>query len=308
MKGQLLLCLLFQVFCVFVLADVWKVKVEPEMNALVSSCVVLPCSFKYPGKTQPSDRTVAMWHKKDKNNEYIYHEDQPHVEDSFKKRTRLVGRLGELNCSLEIDEVKGHDNGPFCLKVELQTGTHSFVNNCVHLKMIEEAPPPELHFEQSVEEGHPAIFRCSVRHTCPSHQPTLTWNHDGKEMVTYKVIGHGNWEVESVLTFIPTKEDDHKDITCTVKYHGVKTQHETRRPLFVKEQATVNHILIPVFCGLGAAFLTGGLCFLIFKRNNGWKPEYLGNTHIDKSTPPDSARAKNKDLLYINQPDYFNFL
>lgn len=100
----------------------------------------------------------------------------------------------------------------------------------------EEARPPELLSEHSVQEGQPAVFKCSVRHTCPSHQPRLTWSHSGKEMLTYKDIGHGNWEVESILTFTPTKDDDHSDIICTVKYHGnrVKGTFEARRPVFVK--------------------------------------------------------------------------
>ncbi|XP_073718673.1 sialic acid-binding Ig-like lectin 14 isoform X1 [Misgurnus anguillicaudatus] len=272
MKGQLLLHLLFQVFWVFVFADVWKVKVEHEMKALVSSCVVLPCSFQYPGTRQPSARTRGIWHKKDKWDDYVYSEDKTLIVDNFKGRTRLVGRLGALNCSLEIDEVKGHDNGPFCFRVELQTSEkdkYSFVDNCVHINMIEQASQPELHSDQAVQEGHPAIFRCSVRHTCPSYQPTLTWNHNGHNMMSFKDIGHGNWEVESILTFTPTKDDDHSDITCTVSYHGVRDKFAAIRPIFVKaEQTDVNHILIPVFCVLGAALLAGGLCFFIGKRCN----------------------------------------
>ncbi|XP_073718671.1 myelin-associated glycoprotein-like [Misgurnus anguillicaudatus] len=264
------LLLWLQVFWVFVFADVWKVEVQHEMKALVKSCVVLPCSFQYPGTGQPSARTRGIWHKKEsKNKDYVYSEDKTLIEDNFKGRTRLVGRLGEKNCSLEIDDVKDHDNGPFCFRVELETSEkkrYSFVDNCVHISMIEQASQPELHSDQAVQEGRPAIFRCSVRHTCPSHQPNLTWNHDGQNMMSYKDIGHGNWEVESILTFTPTKDDDHSDIMCTVNYHGVKDQFVASRAIFVKELATLNHILIPVFCGLGVALLVGGLSFFIIKK------------------------------------------
>lgn len=120
-------------------ADVWKVKVEHEMEALVKSCVVLPCSFQYPGTVQPSARTRGIWHNKDKWDDYVYYEDVTRILDNFKGRTKLVGRLGDLNCSLEIDDVKGHDNGPFCFRVELQTSDknkYSFVENCVHVNII----------------------------------------------------------------------------------------------------------------------------------------------------------------------------
>uniref|UniRef100_A0A672L7J0 Ig-like domain-containing protein n=1 Tax=Sinocyclocheilus grahami TaxID=75366 RepID=A0A672L7J0_SINGR len=256
--------------CAGVFADVWKVHVEPEMKALVSSCVVLPCSFKYPVQEQPSDRIRAMWHMKDNWNDIIFHKDSTRVKDSFKGRTKLIGSLGRSNCSLEIDEVKNHDNGPYCFRVELETSQkdkYSFVKNCVSIKMIEQASKPELQAEQSVPEGEPAVFKCSVRHTCPSYQPTLTWSHTGKATINIKDIRHGNWETESVLTFVPQKEDDHTSITCTVKHHGnVEGKMTATHRIFVKEQATLSHILIPVISCLGSALLFGLLCFFIVKK------------------------------------------
>ncbi|KAL1261111.1 hypothetical protein QQF64_008938 [Cirrhinus molitorella] len=258
------------IICTGVFADVWKVHVESEMEALVSSCVVVPCSFTYPAQQQPSDRIRAMWHMKDKRDEIIFHKDSTRVLDNFKGRTKLLGSLGGSNCTLEIDEVRNHDNGPYCFRVELETSVkdkYSFVDNCVSFKMIEQASKPELQAEQSVQEGEPAVFKCSVRHTCPSHQPTLTWSHPGKIIMSYKDIGRGIWEAESLLTFTPTKEDDHSDITCTVKYHGnVKGEMTETRPIFVKEKATLSHILIPVLSCLGAALFVGLLCFFIVKR------------------------------------------
>uniref|UniRef100_A0A671KHB2 Ig-like domain-containing protein n=2 Tax=Sinocyclocheilus anshuiensis TaxID=1608454 RepID=A0A671KHB2_9TELE len=258
------------IICAGVFADVWKVRVESEMKALVSSCVVLPCSFKYPVQEQPSDRIRAIWHMKGNRDDIIFHKDSTRVKDSFKGRTKLIGSLGGFNCSLEIDKVKNHDNGPYCFRVELETSQkdkYSFVENCVSIKMIEQASKPELQAEQSVQEGEPAVFKCSVRHTCPSYQPTLTWSHAGKAVMSYKDISHGNWEAESVLTFIPQKEDDHSSITCTVKHHGnVEGEMTATHLIFVKERATLSHILIPSISGLGAALLVGLLCFFIVKR------------------------------------------
>ncbi|ROI15233.1 Sialic acid-binding Ig-like lectin 14 [Anabarilius grahami] len=211
-----------------------------------------------------------MWHMKDKQEEFIYHNDPTKVLDNFKGRTKLIGSLGDLNCSLEIDAVKNHDNGPYCFRVELETSKidkYTFVHNCVTIKMIEQASKPELHAEMSVQEGQSTVSKCSVQHTCPSYQPTLTWSHSGKTIMSYKDIGHGKWEAESLLTFNPTKEDNHKSITCTVKYHGsVRGEMQATQPIFVKEQETLNHILIPTISGLGAALLVGLLCFFVVKR------------------------------------------
>lgn len=129
----------FAVLCAVVLADVWKVDVVPKMEALVSSCVVLPCSFKYPAQEQPSERIKGIWHKKNNNKDHIYDGDPTKVEDNFKGRTKLIGSLGGFNCSLEIDEVKNIDNGPYCFRVELETSEkdkYSFMDNCVSITMI----------------------------------------------------------------------------------------------------------------------------------------------------------------------------
>ncbi|CAM4555581.1 unnamed protein product [Leuciscus chuanchicus] len=264
-QAGVLLCWL-HVLCAVVFGDVWKVEVESKMDALVSSCVVLPCTFKYPAQEQPSSRIRAMWHTKTNRKDYIYNNDHTNVIENFKGRTKLIGSLGALNCSLEIDGVRNHDNGPYCFRVELGTSAkYSFVNNCVTIKMIEKASKPELLAETSVEEGQPLIFKCSVRHTCPSHQPTLSWNHTGKTITSYKDIGHGKWEAESSLTFIPTKEDDHSSVACTVKYHGsVEGEMQVTHQIFVKvEQANLSHFIIPTISGLGAALLVGLLCLIV---------------------------------------------
>ncbi|CAM4555589.1 unnamed protein product [Leuciscus chuanchicus] len=265
-QAGVLLCWL-HVLCAVVFGDVWKVEVESKMDALVSSCVVLPCTFKYPAQEQPSSRIRAMWHTNTKPEEFIYHNDPTRVKDSFKGRTKLIGSLGDLNCSLEIDGVRNHDNGPYCFRVELVTSIkdkYSFVNNCVTIKMIEKASKPELLAETSVAEGQPVIFKCSVRHTCPSHQPTLSWSHPGTTIMSYKDIGQGTWEAESLLTFTPTKEDDHSSVACTVKYHGsVEGEMQVTHQIFVKEQANLSHFIIPTISGLGAALLVGLLCLII---------------------------------------------
>ncbi|XP_056329538.1 myelin-associated glycoprotein-like [Danio aesculapii] len=227
--------------CAAVLADVWKVDVEVNMEALVSSCVVLPCNFTYPAQQQPSDRIRAIWHKNKKWDDILFHRDSTLIEDNFKGRTKLIGSLGSLSCSLEIDEVKNTDSGPYCFRVELETAPkdkYSFVDNCVSIRMIEEAPKPVLEAETSVLEGEPAVFKCSVRYTCPTYPPSLTWSRSGNIISSYKDLGHGNWEAETLLTFTPTKEDSHTSIECTVTYHGnVKGEMKASRPVFVKAKS-----------------------------------------------------------------------
>lgn len=119
-----------------VFSDVWKAEVVAKLNAVESSCVVLPCTFNYPAAQYPASRVRAIWHKKGDRNDRIYDGDSHNVRDSFKSRTNLIGNLGEKNCTLEINDVKNTDNGPFCFRAEIQNlDKFSFEEACVHTIM-----------------------------------------------------------------------------------------------------------------------------------------------------------------------------
>ncbi|XP_036420040.1 myelin-associated glycoprotein-like [Colossoma macropomum] len=266
-QARFLFCwLCLQVIFATVLSDVWKAEVVSEMKALVSSCVVVPCKFQYPGRQLPDSRIRGIWHKKDKK-ENIYHQDPVEIADSFKGRTRLLGHLGEKNCTLELDKVKDHDNDPFCFRAEIpDLDKYSFVQSCVTLSMMPDPENPQLEKKELLEEGVFASFKCSIRHTCPSHPPTITWSHsNSKAIVNNRDILNGNWEVDSLLAFIPTEDDDLKDLTCTVSFHGGKSSTATTR-LHVKRKTNFFHIIIPVVAVLGTSLLFGGVCYIMRKK------------------------------------------
>lgn len=259
-----------QVIVISVFSDEWKAEVEQNIEGLVSSCVVLPCKFDYPGPQLSESKIGGMWHyKNDKlknKKKYIYHNDKLSIEDNFKDRTRLTGQLGAKNCTLEISELRDHDMGPFCFRAEIpDLNKYSFLEACVLISMKVDPDKPYMKHEEYFEEGKPLYFSCHARHTCPSHQPKFSWNRDVKDTKFYRDIGHGVWEVESVLTFTATEADDHTDITCTVTYYGGK-KATTSRKLYIKRIAKLHHIIIPVVAVVGTAILFGGVCFFVNRR------------------------------------------
>ncbi|KAL7849086.1 hypothetical protein SRHO_G00207090 [Serrasalmus rhombeus] len=233
----------------------------------LSSSDLCHCIFQYPGKQLPDSRIRGIWHKQDKHDQRLYHEDRIEIADSFKGRTKLLGHLGEKNCTLEIDEVKNHDNGPFCFRAEIPTiNKYSFVESCVALSMMPAPEKPKLEQMKTLEDGVPATFKCSIRHTCPSHPPTITWSRSNSEAtLSNRDILHGNWEVESLLILIPTEKDDFTDLTCTVSFHG-GLQSSVSSVVHVKRKTNILHIVIPVVAVIGTAFLFGGVCFVMNKK------------------------------------------
>lgn len=127
-----------------VLTGAWEISVVKSLDALVSSCVVVPCSFTPPRKNIPTSRIRGLWLLSNKKNQPIYHEDKSEAMENFRERTE-IGPLSEKNCTLEMTKVKDHDNGPFCFRVEVvEMNKHvsdAFTfHDCVTLTMLRMSP------------------------------------------------------------------------------------------------------------------------------------------------------------------------
>uniref|UniRef100_A0A3B3CHC3 Ig-like domain-containing protein n=1 Tax=Oryzias melastigma TaxID=30732 RepID=A0A3B3CHC3_ORYME len=230
--GSLLLAALFS----SAVSDDWKASVTKNLDALVTSCVVVPCSFSHPGKALPSSKLRGIWHISNDKNQVIYNEDQTKILDPYKDRTKMLGQLGQNNCTLEIADVKDHDNGPFCFRIELvgeESQKFSFVQDCVDLKMQRIKP----NLSRAAFEGKTFTVTCSVRHTCPSFRPKLSWSRGNADQIfeKHEEISPGIWVMESVLTFVPEEKDDHSQLNCTAVFHGGKTTTKTLH-LYVKRK------------------------------------------------------------------------
>ncbi|XP_051273007.1 myelin-associated glycoprotein isoform X1 [Dicentrarchus labrax] len=272
---MMVFCLLVAALSSPVVTEEWKADVVNFLDALVSSCVVVPCSFTHPRGPLPTSRLRGIWHRSTNHKEYIYNEDNTLIVDSFRGRTKLLGALGQNNCTLEIIDIKDHDNGPFCFRIELAktstdtstTDKFSFVEQCVQFKMLTDPPKPILNHAKTAIQNHPYTVTCSVTHTCPSHMPKLTWNKGTADMATeiHREVQRGLWEVQSILTFIPEEKDDHTDVTCTAAFHEKPESSETMT-LYVKRAENYNHIIIPTVVGIGTAVLFGVFCILMVKK------------------------------------------
>ncbi|KAF7648242.1 hypothetical protein LDENG_00160100 [Lucifuga dentata] len=251
----------------------WTARTNKQLDALVTSCVVVPCSFKLSGGNLHSKRLSGSWHLLSDREKLVYHEDKTMIMEYFRDRTQMLGRLGEGNCTLQITEVKEHDKDPFCFRIESsekENDGFSFMENCVQLRILSNPLKPRLHHPQTAIQGDSYTVICSVIHTCPTHVPTLKWNRGPKDSTTdlpndYKEKGDGSWEVLSVVTFTPEEKDDHTEINCTATFNGGMSSSAVH-PLFVKRKENYNHVIIPTAVGIGTAMIFGAICILMMKK------------------------------------------
>ncbi|XP_058655128.1 uncharacterized protein LOC131554080 isoform X3 [Onychostoma macrolepis] len=229
--------------------------VIPKITALPRSCVVIPCSFK--AEEEYLTRFRVLWVTK--RGGYMFHTDPVDVLDNFKGRTRLLGNPDEQNCTVEMDNVQTHDNGPFCFQAERENEKYSFNNSCVFIIM------------RDIEPGTRVAVKCSVNHTCSTHPPEITWSvPTARETISHNHMGGGVWETVSAVTFIPTGYEEKDDIVCTANFWGGKTQENTaflsiRRVQRLKLETVGLYAIVPSLVFILICVLTG---VLICKRRH----------------------------------------
>ncbi len=103
----------------------------PKITALPRSCVVIPCSFKM--KEEYITGLQLLWVTE--KGGYMFHTNPSNILDNFRGHTRLLGNPDEQSCTVEMDNVQTHNNGPFCFQAERENEKYSFNNSCVFIIM-----------------------------------------------------------------------------------------------------------------------------------------------------------------------------
>ncbi|CAM4555654.1 unnamed protein product [Leuciscus chuanchicus] len=199
--------------------------VMPKITALTRSCVVIPCSFKM--EKEYVTGLQFLWVTK--TDGYMFHTNKSNILDNFKGRTRLLGNQDEQNCTVEMDDVQTHDNGPFCFRAEKENKKYSFNNSCVFIIMQASPDKPVMSsLPEDINPGTRITVKCSVNHTCSSHPPKISWSvPTARETISHNHMGGGVWETVSDVTFIPTGNEEKDEIVCSANFWGGKTQNHT---------------------------------------------------------------------------------
>uniref|UniRef100_A0A671XJ31 Ig-like domain-containing protein n=1 Tax=Sparus aurata TaxID=8175 RepID=A0A671XJ31_SPAAU len=207
--------------CLFTEFHVLAADVPFRFTALTRSCVVIPCTFQYP---EHVPLTRGIWSKK--TGGVIFHKGQSRVLDHFKGRTKILGDLSKGNCTLEIDNIKSFDNGPFCFHAERGNDKYRFNNSCVFIVMkASPATPVMTPVPTEVDAGSTITVSCSVMHTCSSHPPEFSWSVSNvTSKVTDTSTEQGIWERTSTITFMVTGRDGVHSLTCTATFWRGKQQ------------------------------------------------------------------------------------
>ncbi|XP_066495140.1 B-cell receptor CD22-like [Tiliqua scincoides] len=235
LSSKYLLSVSLLVLCYSAISLAWSSKLPSKIQALKGSCVVIPCSFTYPGARDSwgGKFSVAWYQYRSRGYPEIYNSRSPGtVLTDYQGRTEVLGDLETGNCTLSISNVRREDALRYYVWINPESVSHRFYDVTVQVEVTDTPNPLELSNPGSLTEGDLTQVTCSTQHTCPLTPPTVNWNVMGGQVVTtHERLAGGAWRTESGLSYTPSHKDDGRYLQCTAIFPN---QQQSRSGIYLQ--------------------------------------------------------------------------
>uniref|UniRef100_A0A8C8RQZ7 Ig-like domain-containing protein n=1 Tax=Pelusios castaneus TaxID=367368 RepID=A0A8C8RQZ7_9SAUR len=219
---QHLLLVLLEALCYSCVSGSWSSSLPGTIRALKGSCVVIPCSFTYPGSRESLERpfSVAWYQYRSRGYPEIYNsKNNASILAEYQHRTALLGDLEMGNCTLSISSVRNEDTMNYYVWINPESVRHRFYDVTVRVEVADTPETLVLRDPGVLIEGDQTSITCSIRHTCPSAPPILSWSPPGgKAMTSHERLAGGSWQAESELNYTPSYKDHGSYLQCTATF------------------------------------------------------------------------------------------
>ncbi|KAJ4931420.1 hypothetical protein JOQ06_025716 [Pogonophryne albipinna] len=158
--------------------------VPAHVQALVGSCVVVPCSFTPQTPHPLKGRKRVDVRIRFRGGGHIFSlrstafnsEDRDQVSRDFQGRASLFGRIADGDCSVKIERISQDNSREF--EMALKRGDELLWGKprSFSLDVVDTPEAPVISGMLSATEGQLVTLNCSVRYSCPSRPPTLRWS------------------------------------------------------------------------------------------------------------------------------------
>ncbi|XP_068099221.1 myelin-associated glycoprotein-like [Hyperolius riggenbachi] len=230
------------------LGQLKKFNFPSEVEALIGSCVEIPCSVtKSP--TEPKNVKV-VWHVRNAffKSRIICSSDQSEVSAKYADRATLIGNP-EDSCTFQIYNVKASDAHEY-YPADVKQPAFKEAPKYVNLKVTERPSELMLLVPEEMIVGELAQLTCSVEHTCASRPPTINWTISGLSVKEdHKNLGMGKWRMTSELTYEPSEMHNGSKIQCVATFPNEQIR-QTAITLNIKmrENGSSTTIIVVVCC------------------------------------------------------------
>ncbi|XP_064176189.1 B-cell receptor CD22-like isoform X1 [Anguilla rostrata] len=198
----------------------WAVRMPQSIEALIGSCVLIPCRFKIP----PEFNSDLLEDPSSVNGKWI--KDETIVFDSSSQSAsslhgKITGDLLQKNCTTVLENVpKNYSHGRYKFRLECNNRLKWNFEQSVQINLTDSPPKPKITTEKvEVMEGTSVSLSCSAATPCPELQPNLTWTprlSDSVDQLQEKK--DKTKSVFSVLNFTASHLHHGQKITCRALY------------------------------------------------------------------------------------------
>ncbi|XP_043936433.1 myelin-associated glycoprotein-like [Protopterus annectens] len=221
------------------LCEEWSAWYPRSVTALRGHCVVIPCTFTYPGRRRGDNEfDIAWYYYRKAGYPTVYHRNHPkNVIDYFKGRTYPYGNPGEKECSLVIDGIKEEDEMDYYVWIDPGTVKYNFYERTVNVKLTDNFPDPYIENFPEFIEGTPVNIKCTIVHTCPFHSPRLRWTISGNVQEGNTKYTENSWKYSSVLRFTPSSAQHGQHLQCHCD--SPRTRASNYKTIYVKQKPVI---------------------------------------------------------------------
>ncbi|XP_078143224.1 myeloid cell surface antigen CD33-like [Centroberyx gerrardi] len=199
----------------------WTANIPKKISALQGSCVVIPCTYRYPDPIPMKilSRWKGFWIT---GTRIVSTSDRKWLlAREYRQRTQLLGDLRSLNCTMRIDGVRLSDTGPFYFRIAMpEYKSFSYKDHRVSIDVMRSLPAPSLFLCGELKLDAVVSASCSVSYSCPSFRPRFFWSRSGTTQVHSKKLNNWKWETTSTLKFRLLATDHNKLLNCSVMYRA----------------------------------------------------------------------------------------
>ncbi|XP_062996383.1 myelin-associated glycoprotein-like isoform X2 [Elgaria multicarinata webbii] len=225
----------------------WTSTLPSSIQALRGSCVVIPCSFTYPGSRESwgGKFSVTWYQYRSRGYPEIYSsKSSSTVLPEYQGRTEVLGDLEMGNCTLSINPVNNADAMSYYVWINPESVKHRFYDVTVQVIVTDTPNQLELSDPGLLTEGDRTMVTCSTLHTCPLAPPTLSWNHLGARAVTIQERrAWGAWKTESGFSFSPSHKDHGRFLQCTATFPN---QQQSRDGIYLQVKYSPKNAVVSV--------------------------------------------------------------